>query len=76
MCLILKKDLVYFLRFPFLNHVLVFPAVLIRSAGAVEYTDCTSAEGWDPPPINKCPAYDTKQSEGWGYSSAGALGNV
>ena len=31
-----------------------------QSAGAVEYTDCTSAEGEDPP--NECPDYDTKQS--------------
>ena len=22
---------------------------IAQSAGAVEYTDCTSAEGWDPP---------------------------
>ena len=29
-----------------------------QSAGAVEYTDCTSAEGLDP--TNKCPVYDTK----------------
>ena len=32
-------------------------------AGAVEYTDCTSAKGKNPPP-NECPAYDTKQSDG------------
>ena len=31
----------------------------------VEYTDCTSAEGLSPrPPINECPVYDTKQSDG------------
>ena len=34
-----------------------------QSAEAVEYTDCFSAEGLDPPP-NECPAYDTKQSDG------------
>ena len=33
-----------------------------QSAGAVEYTDCTSAEGKTPP--NGCPGYDTKQSDG------------
>ena len=36
-------------------------------AGAVEYTDCFSAEGYDPPPhthTNECPRYDTKQSRG------------
>ena len=32
-----------------------------QSAGAVEYTDCTSAEGYDPPPMG--PGYDTKQSD-------------
>ena len=31
-------------------------------AGAVEYTDYISAEGYDPP--NKCLIYDTKQSDG------------
>ncbi len=41
---------------------------IAQSAGAVEYTDCTSAEGQDPP--NECPGYDTKQSDG------GALGNT
>ena len=48
-----------------------------QSAGAVEYTDGTSAEGLDPPPTNECPWYDTKQSDGevpavlelWGMSS-------
>ena len=34
-----------------------------QSAGAVEYTDCTSAEGLDPLP-NECPGYDTEQSDG------------
>ena len=50
-------------------------------AGAVEYTDCTSAEGQDPPPINECPGYDTKQSDGevpvklglWGMWSTPSL---
>ena len=36
---------------------------IAQSAGAVEYTDCTSAEGQDPP-HNECPGYDTKQSDG------------
>ena len=46
-----------------------------QSAGAVEYTDCTSAEVGKTPP-NECPGYDTKQSDGWGSSNAGALGNA
>ena len=37
------------------------PYIII--AGAVEYTDCTSAEEKDLPP-NECPEYDTKQSDG------------
>ena len=32
------------------------------STGIAEYTDCTSAEGWDS--INECPGYDMKQSDG------------
>ena len=34
-----------------------------QSAGAGEYTDCTSTESQDSPP-NECPVYDTKQSDG------------
>ena len=49
-------------------------------AGAVEYTDCTSAEGWNPSP-HECPGYDTKQSYGevpmmlefWGMWSTPSL---
>ena len=52
-----------------------------QSAGAVEYTDGTTAEGRDPPPTNKCPRYDTKQSDGkvpvmvdlWGMRSTPSL---
>ena len=32
---------------------------LALSAGAVEYTNCFSAEGVRPP-TNECPGYDTK----------------
>ena len=31
---------------------------IAQLAGAVEYTDCIYAEGWDPP--TECPEYDTK----------------
>ena len=49
--------------------------------GAVEYTDCTSAEGVRPPPSNECPVIDTKQSDGegpavlelWGIRSTPSL---
>ena len=51
---------------------------IAQSAGAVEYTVCTSAEG-NPP--NECPVYDTKQSDGevpavrelWGMRSTPSL---
>ena len=35
---------------------------LAQLAGAVEYTDCIYAEGYDSP--NKCPRYDAKQPDG------------
>ena len=35
---------------------------LAHSAGAVEYTDCITAVGYNSP--NECPVYDTKQSDG------------
>ena len=43
---------------------------LFQSAGAVEYTDWVSAEGYDL--ANECPGYDTKQSDG----KVPALGDV
>ena len=53
---------------------------IAQSAGAVEYTDCFSAEVFNPTP-NKCPRYDTKQSDGevpvmlelWGMQSIPSL---
>ena len=36
--------------------------LLALSAGAAEYMDCISAKEYDSP--NKCPGYDTKQSDG------------
>ena len=36
--------------------------VQTQLAGAVEYTDCISAEGWDS--LNKCPGYDITYSDG------------
>ena len=35
-----------------------------QSAWAVEYADCISAKMGKTPPLNKCPGYDTKWSEG------------
>ena len=48
---------------------------MAQSAGAVEYTDCISAEGLNS--TNECPRYDTKQFDGeasvilelWGMQS-------
>ena len=52
----------------------------VQSAGAIEYTDCISAEGQAPPPHYECPGYDTKQSDGeapvqelWGMGSTPSL---
>ena len=53
--------------------------IFAQSAGAIEYTDCTSAEVKTPP--NECPGYDTKQSDGevpavlelWGIRSTTSL---
>ena len=49
-----------------------------QSAGAVEYTDCTSAEGIDP--YNESPEFDTKSDgevpvvlELWGMRSTPSL---
>ena len=46
-----------------------------QSAGAVEYTDYTSAEG-KTPPTNECPGYNTKKIWWRGPSNAGDLENV
>ena len=54
---------------------------IAQSTGAVEYTDCTSAEMYDFLSPNKCPEYDTKQSDGevpvklglWGMRSTPSL---
>ena len=46
-----------------------------QSTGAVEYTDCTSADGKTPLP-NESPGCDTKQSDDEGQINAGDLGNA
>ena len=65
---------------PWLNEAVwdcfAFSTVVVsQSAGAIEYTDCFSAEGKDP--RKECPGYDTKKSDGevpvmlqlWGMQS-------
>ena len=57
---------------------------LSQLVGAVEYTDCFSAEGYDPHPPNECPVYDTKQSDGevplmlelWGMKCSPSLSSL
>ena len=44
-------------------YLVILILKIAQSVGAVEYTDCNSAEGWDPP-HNEYPGYDTKQSDG------------
>ena len=41
--------------------MLFFQGNHAQLAGAVDYTDCPSAEGYNP--HNECPRYDTKQSD-------------
>ena len=47
---------------------------MAQLAGAVEYTDCISAEGLNFP--NECPRYDTKQSDGEASVMLELLGNA
>ena len=61
--------------FTILNYYFLVNITVSRSAETVEYTDCTSAEGYSTP-RNECPGYETKQSYWWGSSNAGALGNA
>ena len=42
--------------------IYIYPTPLYEQAGAVEYTDCNSEDKDDS--SNKCPGYDTKQSDG------------
>ena len=53
---------------------LIYPIdlTIAQSAGAVEYTDCASAEGYDP--TNECPADETKQYNGEGPVMLGPWG--
>ena len=49
--------------------------IIAQSAGAVKYTNCTSAEGYDPQ--QRSVMYMTLNNlMVWGSSIAGALGNV
>ena len=60
-------------------HILFVQVFFAKSARAVEYTNCFSAEWQDCP--NECPGYDTKQSHGevpvilelWGTRSTPSL---
>ena len=56
---------VYFFQNSSVSYKLALPIYIyiyiVQSTGAVEYTDCISAEGQDP--TNECPGYDTKQMD-------------
>ena len=75
----IKKILFYFILF--YNLRAYFQLQDVPSTGAVEYTDCTSVEGYPPKKKNECPVYDTKQSDGevpvmpelWGMRSTPSL---
>ena len=54
--------LVLFVLLMLVLSVLFLVAVISLPLGAVDYNDCTSADG--SPPSNECPGYDTKQSDG------------
>ena len=51
----------------------MFNGFSAQLAGAVEYTDWISAEGWDYP--KECPNMTFKIWE-WGFSDAGSLGTA
>ena len=56
------------MEFAIVCIIVISPFMFIaQSAGAVEYTDH---------PANKCPGYDTKQSDGQVLCIAGDLGNA
>ena len=58
---------------------IIIYSIITQLAGAVEYTNCTSVERQDP--LNVCPGYDTKKSDGkvpvmldlWGMRSTSSL---
>ena len=45
-------DIIFPLSLHSLLYILFFLYHIAQLAGAVEYTDCTSAEGQDPPPMS------------------------
>ena len=67
-----------------MNELVLLVAIFTQSSGAVEYTDCFSAEGKTPPSSNECPGYETKQSDGevpvmlefWGMWSTPSLSSL
>ena len=56
------------------RFALSFPREFAQLAGAVEYTDCISAEELDP--LDECPVYDIKIIWWWGSSNAWTVGNA
>ena len=56
----LNKNVISY--FEQIQETVIIKKSIAQFAGAVECTDCSSAEGYDLP--NECPRYDTKQSDG------------
>ena len=73
----LNKNCLIYIFCVYVNNILYIQVA--KSAVAVEYTDCFSAERWEP--HNECAGYDTKQSDGevpvmlelWGVRSTPLL---
>ena len=63
LCGFFKPSTYIYLRNPPHQPDATHDSSFAQSAGAVEYTDCTLAEGVRPLP-NKCPGYDIEQSNG------------
>ena len=63
---------IFFLPFDVDSEEIPLQLEIAQSAGAVEYADCISAEGSDPPPP-EYQEYDTKPSEIWGMWSTPSL---
>ena len=59
----------------YLNLSISFSYVPAQSAVAIEFTDCILQRGKIPRP-NKCPGYDTEQSDGEASVILELLGNV
>ena len=81
-CLEFPKVIFFFPNFEFDHKWMAsIDYIIDQSAGAVEYTECTSEEDNTPHPTNDCRGYNIKQSDGevplilelWGMRSTASL---